>query len=88
MGFHQVLFLRLDFVLFIDIADKLHTSEECLEILMRSPPPGESPNVSVKLRMRFLGIYKKQVFCDENLKVLVILKIYSISCHTVYLMLC
>jgi len=36
----KVLFLRLDFVLFIDIADKLHTSEECLEILMRSPPPG------------------------------------------------
>ena len=40
-GFHQVLFLRLDFVLFIDIADKLHTSEECLEILMRSPRPGD-----------------------------------------------
>jgi len=36
----KVLFLRLDFILFIDIADKLHTSEECLEILMRSPPPG------------------------------------------------
>lgn len=36
----KVLFLRIDFILFVDIADKLHTSEECLEILMRSPPPG------------------------------------------------
>ena len=35
-----MLFLRIDFILFVDIADKLHTSEECLEILMRSPPPG------------------------------------------------
>jgi hypothetical protein len=38
--FCEVLFLRIDFILFVDIADKLHTSEECLEILMRSPPPG------------------------------------------------
>ena len=36
----EVLFLRVDFILFVNIADKLHTSEECLEILMRSPPPG------------------------------------------------
>lgn len=36
----KVLFLRVDFILFVNIADKLHTSEECLEILMRSPPPG------------------------------------------------
>lgn len=36
----KVLFLRIDFVVLVDIADKLHTEEECLEILMRSPPAG------------------------------------------------
>eukprot|EP00438_Fugacium_kawagutii_P032844 Skav224536 [mRNA] locus=scaffold388:754282:779504:+ [translate_table: standard] len=36
----KVLFLHIDFICFVDITDKLHTSEECLEILMRSPPPG------------------------------------------------
>lgn len=66
---------------------------------MRSPPPGdlprklvESTKVSVKLRMRFFREYiKSKFFCAQNLKVSVILKIYSISFHTVYsvyLMLC
>eukprot|EP00931_Biecheleriopsis_adriatica_P116013 TRINITY_DN91728_c0_g1_i1.p1 TRINITY_DN91728_c0_g1~~TRINITY_DN91728_c0_g1_i1.p1 ORF type:complete len:392 (+),score=74.38 TRINITY_DN91728_c0_g1_i1:34-1209(+) len=36
----KVMFLSLDFILFVGIEDKLNSEEQCIEVLIKSPPAG------------------------------------------------